>query len=83
MIRARIRAAALTFVAAAGLVGVAPAGVAHADLCQIAVNPSVRFGPGGCVNPVWRRGVGGGGAPAQSGNSSWPPSGGSTWPPGG
>jgi hypothetical protein len=84
MIRARIRAAALAIVAAAGLVAVAPAGVAHADLCRIAFNPSVRFGPAGCINPAWRPGVGGrGGAPSQAGVTSWPPRGGNTWPPGG
>ena len=81
MVRARIRAAALAIVAAAGLVAVAPPGVAHANLCRVGVPPSVRFGPGGCINPAYRAGGGGGGAPAQSGNSSWPPTGGNTWPP--
>ena len=84
MMRARIRAATVAIVAAAGLVVVAPAGVAHATLCRMAVSPSVRFGPGGCTNPAWHYGGGsGGGAPSQGGEVSWPPSGGSTWPPSG
>ena len=85
MIRFRITAAALAIVAAAGLVAVAPAGVAHANLCPMAVNPNVRFGPGGCTNPLWRTGSRGriGGAPSQGAYNSWPVIGGSTWPPGG
>jgi hypothetical protein len=82
MTRARIRAATLAVVCAAGLVAVAPVGVAHADICHFAVNPSLRIGPGGCINPAYRFGVGRtGGAPSQGGVSTWPPSGGPTWPP--
>jgi hypothetical protein len=84
MIRARIRAAVLAIIAAAGLVAVAPIGVAHADLCTRATNPTVRYGPGGCTNPAWRPGTHyGGGAPVQGAYSSWPDTGGYTWPPGG
>jgi hypothetical protein len=84
MIRARIRAAALAIVAAAGLVAVAPAGVAHADICRMAINPTVRFGPRGCTNPLWRTGFRGRGeALSQAPYTSWPIIGGNTWPPGG
>jgi hypothetical protein len=84
MIRARIRAAALAIVAAAGLVAVAPAGVAHADICRMAINPTVRFGPHGCTNPLWRTGFRGRGeALSQAPYTSWPVIGGNTWPPGG
>ena len=70
--------------AAAGLIAIGPAGVAHADLCRNGYNPSIHFGPNGCINPLWRPSFGGGGsapAPPPVGQSSWPPAGGSTWPP--
>jgi hypothetical protein len=84
MVRARIRAAALAIVVPAGLVAVVPAGVAHADICRIAFNSAIHFGPGGCTNPAWLPGVGRRrGAPSQAGEISWPASGGNTWPPSG
>ena len=87
MTGARTRATALAVVAAAVAaagVAVVPAGVARADLCHMAINHSVRFGPGGCINPVWNSGVGRrGGPPMRVGDANWPPAGGSNWPPGG